>query len=311
MRCMACGEEKVLAEAMPAQDMAVPGFEYQTLECPGCNDTERRLLFTGRVTVFARRQTETAASPSHPRQLLEQKVEAPTSSNAPIPETICNGSSVEGSIGMREEGTAPGEGVTEFPGEVTEPANLEADPPLIPQEPGASAGSNVSAQAWLRAVEKLRRHEADLLLRAEEAKKANCNIEFDIAWDSLAVPRKRQPLSVAQPRNIIQSRREQLPARPLSMAGICRSQLPQPAQEGDNEAIRRFDERWNSIGSSQHPRETESSELPPPLGALPVPLSLVAAEGINAARTPIRRKYVLNIFKKLLEVVGAAVPSRE
>jgi hypothetical protein len=34
MRCMECGEEKVLAEAMPAEDMAVPGFEYQTLECP-------------------------------------------------------------------------------------------------------------------------------------------------------------------------------------------------------------------------------------------------------------------------------------
>ena len=37
MRCMECGEEKVLAEAMPAEDMAVPGFEYQTLECPSCN----------------------------------------------------------------------------------------------------------------------------------------------------------------------------------------------------------------------------------------------------------------------------------
>jgi hypothetical protein len=60
MRCMVCGEEKVLAEAMPAEDMAVPGFEYQTLECPGCDDTERRLLFTGRVTGFARRATEQA-----------------------------------------------------------------------------------------------------------------------------------------------------------------------------------------------------------------------------------------------------------
>jgi hypothetical protein len=303
MRCMVCGEEKVLTEAMPAEDMAVPGFEYQILECPGCNDTERRLLFTGRMTVFARRQTETAASPSHPHQ-LEQKVGVPTSSNAPIPETICNVSSVGGSIGMREEETAPGKGVTELSGKVTEPATIESEPSFIPQEPGASAGSNVSAQAWLRAVEKLRRHEADLLLRAEEAKKANWNIEFDIAWDSLAVPRKRQRLSVDQPGNIIQSRREQLPARPLSMAGICRSQLPQPAREGDNEAVRRFDERWNSIGSSQHPRQTESSESPPPVGALPVPLSLVAAEGINAA--PIRRKYVLNILEKLLEVVGAA-----
>src|SRR5262245_52841883 len=47
MRCFLCGEEKVLAEAIPVEDMAVPGFEHQTLECPGCNDTERRLVFTG------------------------------------------------------------------------------------------------------------------------------------------------------------------------------------------------------------------------------------------------------------------------
>jgi hypothetical protein len=53
MRCMTCGDEMVLADAVPAVDIGVQGFEHQTFQCPGCDDTECRLVFTDRPTVFA------------------------------------------------------------------------------------------------------------------------------------------------------------------------------------------------------------------------------------------------------------------
>jgi hypothetical protein len=45
MRCMACGEIMRLTQAVADQSMAVPGFEQHLFRCPGCNDTEQRLVF--------------------------------------------------------------------------------------------------------------------------------------------------------------------------------------------------------------------------------------------------------------------------
>jgi hypothetical protein len=45
MRCMACGEEMRLIQAVADDSMAVPGFEQHVYRCPGCNDTEQRLAF--------------------------------------------------------------------------------------------------------------------------------------------------------------------------------------------------------------------------------------------------------------------------
>ena len=284
MRCMVCGEEKVLTEAMPAEDMAVPGFEYQTLECPSCNDTERRLLFTGRVIVIARRDTETPAAPPGPHQTRQNGGADTIAARA---ETTYNGSGVEHSIAAREEEPSPGEAVSECAGEVTEGATPETDPPVVTQEPDASAGSNISVASWLHAVEKLRSHQAGLHVRAEEAKKRNWNIEFDIAWDNFAAPRHRLRLSAAQPRNRVQSNRERLRRKRLSTARTRRSQSPAPAQGCDAEAVRRFNEFWNSLAPSRAPEQPESS-APASVAALPMSLGLV----------------------KLLEAVEAAVPPR-
>jgi hypothetical protein len=282
MRCMACGEEKVLAEAMPAEDMAVPGFEYQTLECPSCNDTERRLLFTGRVIVIARPNAEAAASPSQSQQ-TEQNGGADTS--AQPAETTYNGSGVEVTSVVREEELSAGDRVTEVFGEVTEVATLEPEASPLTQEPAACAGINIAATGWLRATDKLRSYQADLHLRAEEAKKRNRDIEFDIAWDSYPVPRQR--LLASHPRNTIQSHRERLRRKRLSRASARRSQSPAPAPERDAEAIRRFNELWDSLGPSRSPQQTESSAAPAAMAALPMSFGLV----------------------KLLEAVEAAMPS--
>jgi hypothetical protein len=61
MRCMACGEEMRVVEAVPDESMA-RGFEHHVLRCPGCNDEERRLAFV--------------PQPEPPTQPIEQAVEA-------------------------------------------------------------------------------------------------------------------------------------------------------------------------------------------------------------------------------------------
>jgi hypothetical protein len=45
MRCMLCGEEMCLVQAVPEEAMLVPGFEHHILRCPSCHDEERRLVF--------------------------------------------------------------------------------------------------------------------------------------------------------------------------------------------------------------------------------------------------------------------------
>ena len=118
-------------------------------------------------------------------------------------------------------------------------------------------------------------------------KRGTGNIEFDIEWDSFAAPRHRLRLSAAQPRNRVQSHRERLRRKRLSTASGRRSQSPAPAQECDSEAVRRFNEFWNSLAPSRTPQRIESS-APASVAALPMSLGLV----------------------KLLEAVEAAVQSR-
>jgi len=47
MRCMVCGEEMQLVEAVAKPSMA-SGFEHHVLRCPSCSDEERRLAFVQR-----------------------------------------------------------------------------------------------------------------------------------------------------------------------------------------------------------------------------------------------------------------------
>jgi hypothetical protein len=278
---MVCGEEKVLAEAMPAEDIAVPGFEHQTLECPGCNDTERRLVFTGRVIVIARRDAEAAASFAEPRQ---RRQNGWADSSTPDAETTYNGSGVEHSITTREEKPNPAE--VECAGEVTEVSPSVPEPPLRAPEPSAGAGINISAPGWLRATDKLRTYQADLHLRDEKAKERNRNIKFDMARDSFAVPRDRAQLLAAQPRNSVQSHRERLRRTRLSTESARPSQLPAPIQERDAESVRRFNELWDSLAPSRSPQHLESSASAS-VPALPISLGkklLDAVEAVGLSR---------------------------
>ena len=45
MRCMVCGGEMVLIEAVPDETMMVSGFQHETYMCSVCADVERRFCF--------------------------------------------------------------------------------------------------------------------------------------------------------------------------------------------------------------------------------------------------------------------------
>ena len=44
--CIACGAEMRLMQAVPDNTMMVSGYEHHTLQCTGCDEVERRLVFT-------------------------------------------------------------------------------------------------------------------------------------------------------------------------------------------------------------------------------------------------------------------------
>jgi hypothetical protein len=52
MRCISCCGEMRVVRVDQDSGMQAAGYEHQTLECSGCNKTERRLAFTGDKTFW-------------------------------------------------------------------------------------------------------------------------------------------------------------------------------------------------------------------------------------------------------------------
>src|SRR5262245_35735629 len=231
MRCMACGDEMVLAEVAPAAAMGVQGFEHHTFQCPGCDDTECRLVFTDRPTVFVRRASETVVTAFEPSE-IEQAVEAPPISNAPNHEGVSNAASVEICAADTEKPASGGDWLTKFAGEGAD----APDTPLPEEDARESANSNISVPAWVRAVNKLRTYQADLDQRVGQTKKTNSNIEFDKVWDSLVVPPRNQLSCTAQSRDLARASGQRLSPAASTTACTCSSQSPEPSQEAGLEA---------------------------------------------------------------------------
>jgi len=191
MRCMMCGDEMVLTEAMPVEAGGVHGFENQTHHCPVCGGTERRFIFVGRKTAFVAGGAETATLGSAPHRI---KVNAPRRANGADKTAVSQPSSIKFFAGAGKEKSSPA--LTASAGGVTETTALASEPPLA-QAVKASNGRNATGQTWMRAVEKFRSYEADLHRRVEKAKRAEPTAEFcrfDEFWDSLARPPTGQKL---------------------------------------------------------------------------------------------------------------------
>src|SRR5262245_36911126 len=52
MRCISCCGDMRVVRVDQDSGMEAAGYEHQTLECSGCNKTERRLAFTGDKTFW-------------------------------------------------------------------------------------------------------------------------------------------------------------------------------------------------------------------------------------------------------------------
>jgi hypothetical protein len=65
MRCMSCGAEMRLLETERDDSMGAPGYQRQTLQCSGCNEVERRTIYSGEDSSNPA-EPALAAAPSSP-----------------------------------------------------------------------------------------------------------------------------------------------------------------------------------------------------------------------------------------------------
>jgi hypothetical protein len=78
MLCIACGAEMRLMQAVPDTTMMVSGYEHHTWQCTGCDEVERRLVFTREKTPAANVPVQpAAAAPVHPTAPQDDRVTAP------------------------------------------------------------------------------------------------------------------------------------------------------------------------------------------------------------------------------------------
>jgi hypothetical protein len=234
-----------MAVTAVAPDGGLAGFEHRSFTCAPCGVTERRLLLS--------RDQPPPPQPEPPQ----------AASGAAIPAA---------------QDEAPAEAQS-------------ADPPLpalpeeqeVHEEP-APAPVLVPAAAWTRAVEKLRHHEADLSLRAQEARKANWNYRFDRVWQRL-VPDSPQ-FSRTNGAN------QKVYRHTWSPQAAARSVIPRrrpvvelPVVQSSPEQIQKFNEFWDGLLTRQLPVPASNwSSLPP----LPRSVSLVPVESAQGASAATR-----------------------
>ena len=72
MRCIACGAEMRLERVERDDTMMVPGYERQTLQCPACNEVERRLVFSGESAEGRSRPADAVPAPSLVASILAE-----------------------------------------------------------------------------------------------------------------------------------------------------------------------------------------------------------------------------------------------
>ena len=294
MRCLTCGEEMVLAEAMPAEG-EVQGFENQTHHCPACGATERRFMFVGGKTTFVAGRAETATLASAPHRM---NVKLSRGVNGADKTAVNQPSGIKlFTVPAKQKSSAGHNGSTAFVGDVTKTKALTSEPPLA-QEVRAPNGSNTSGQAWVRAVEKFRSYEADLYRRAENTKKTNGIIEASKASDRLTVPRQDETRAANKPQKTPVG--ERLRIRAFRNGRYSPPLSHSNGSQPDPEAVRRFDEFWDSLVPAPNGQKPELSVPAASLAPLPQSLSLVVIEPRNVPRSRVGGKYV---FKKMLEKV--------
>jgi hypothetical protein len=65
MRCVTCGTEMHLVQVVEDDTKMVTGYEHHTLECSGCCEIERRLVFNQSRKSRTRRNVQVVHDPSY------------------------------------------------------------------------------------------------------------------------------------------------------------------------------------------------------------------------------------------------------
>ncbi len=188
-----------------------------------------------------------------------------------------------------------------------EPAiSFEQQPDICcdPPQPACSPPNPIrAAPAWTRAVEKVRSRQADLHARAEEAKRADGAVQFNRAWDKLALTQS-VPVPPVKP---IQERDWSRRAIRAEMRKLSRvtdpKQPPAPAAQPNPQAVERFRQFWESLVADANivaaQQEVSVSSVQPP--PLPRSLSLVPVEAFDTLE---RLQAISNTTRVLLLLGG-------
>jgi hypothetical protein len=171
------------------------------------------------------------------------------------------------------------------PSSVTETTLLVSEPPVTEE---VTRRDHAPGEAWVRAVEKFRRYEADLHQRAD--KKMNGNIEASKGPDRLTIPRYGE-------RCVANNSDQTAVGEPLRRRTLGAGSLERPHPE----PLRRFDEFWDNLVPPRSAKKpAEVSVIPSSLAPLPGSLSLAV---IEPTATPAIKMRSNRVFKKMLEKV--------
>jgi hypothetical protein len=290
MRCLMCGDDMVLTAAIPAEAGGVQGFETQTHQCPACRGTERRFIFVGRNTDFREggSKTATLARAAHP---IKGNVSHHVNGAHKTPVHPRSSINVFAAPPKQKSGSGH-ERLT------VETTVLTSEPPLI--EKVTELSDDAPGQAWVRAVEKFRKYEADLHRRVEKTKNTNGNTDTIKASDRIAIAPNDQKCLVNYSHHAAAKgrlHRQPCHAEPLEKAGL------------DHEALRRFDEFWDNLvprGTTQKPAEL--SVMPASLAALPRSVSLAMIESETDPGNKIAKRVFKKMLQKVLHCLEGALP---
>jgi hypothetical protein len=83
MLCILCGAEMRLAKVEPDDTMMVAGYEHQTWACTGCDEVERRLMFTRAKTPIDAVPPPAAQSQDPPTQSEPEPAPGPITAAIP------------------------------------------------------------------------------------------------------------------------------------------------------------------------------------------------------------------------------------
>jgi hypothetical protein len=225
-----------LVQAVADQTMMVPGYEHQTLECPGCHGVERRLVFArpiGPLTVEPMRLSLGAPAPAAARKQSQridvsrtwaraverlrsqQSALKERAEGARISETVRQLYQAWDAFTPRHRGAPPAK-----PAKSAKPTDKPTQPSLPNLASGKDRAQNSAApvSALARVVAKLRSHQVSISARRAEKEHSLEAQPFDQLWENLgASPRQPTPSGKAptpRPRPLAKSRSLPIEARP-------------------------------------------------------------------------------------------------